>query len=389
MVSTSGLEVAERIKAFKKTDEIQSNFKVGPVGFAFEVGLREEFNDNVNLASTGRQSDWITGPHVVTHMDWAFSQINKLGLTMDLGYDKYLNHPELDTQNILVKPGSVLDFDFFVKDIHFNLHDRLAIQQDPTSTTQLSNTSSFRRMSNIIGLQADWDLNKVILSAGYDHEMFKTLDDTYSYLDQDTDTFRVRAGYRAISPLVAGVQTSVSRTEYKQTFQNNSTSVSPGAYASIIASEYLQAEVDLSYQMSSFDTGGAVGDNSRFESLVFSAMIQNQLNRWMNHSLRAARYTPLGIGSNYTDIYEINYDASFDVVRDVSLNAGGFVQFYEDSPSDQSESGTRFGLRFQAGYQLFETTRLTLSLQRIQKFSDRTGNDFDQNRITFDVLHRF
>jgi hypothetical protein len=403
--STSGLELAEAIKAKKKSEPGPANLRLGPVNFSFDAGLREEYNDNVMVSNQSREDDLITTPHIATRIYWPITSLNKLDLIVDLAYSKYMNHSDLDTQSLLVKPGSMLNFDFFVRDIHFNLHDRISIEQDPTTSTQVSNVGVFRRTSNTIGLGFEWDLNRLLLDGGFDYDTLSCSDSQFKSLDMSTSTFRVRVGYRAVSPLVLGVVSSYWKTEYDQSVQNNSSTYSEGVFGNMIFSEYLRGELEVDYQMSKYDTGGSIGDNSQFDSPVFSASLVNQLNRWYSHSMKIGRKTMAGVGSNFTETYNLDYDANVEIFRNIATSIGGFVEKYEDSGSESTvqtstqtisqsisqagDKGLRYGIRLQLSYQLFEAAHVGLGYQRTEKDSDFGTSSYDQNRVTIDMNYRF
>lgn len=389
-MSTTGPESAEaRSEAKRNRDGGAYNMKVGAVQARLSAGISGEYNDNIGISSSRREDDFITTPHLGVDIQWPISQMNTLDLSLGISYAKYMNHPSQDTSTILIKPDSLLDFDFYVKDIHFNLHDRISIQQDPTQLSQLSNLATFRRLENTAGLGAEWDLNTVMLEGGYDLNLFHSLEDRFAFLDHLTHTFKGRVGVRASSSLTVGVLGNYSFTEYDQRVQNNGSSYSPGVFAEAVISEYLRGNATVSFQGSQFDRGGTIMDNSSFSSVVYSFGLQHQLNRFVNHSASYSRFTTLGIGSNFTDTHDLNYQVSLEVIQRVTTGVSFFHQWFEDSASLSAEKGTRFGISPTIGYELSPNTHLSLSYQYNQRDSDLSANDYDQNRVTLDLNHQF
>src|ERR1022692_3627264 len=43
------------------------NLKIGPVTLRADAGSTVSYNDNINLANTGRQEDWIITPNLNVH----------------------------------------------------------------------------------------------------------------------------------------------------------------------------------------------------------------------------------------------------------------------------------------------------------------------------------
>jgi hypothetical protein len=388
-VSETGPDSAENRKSVKTFDRGPSNLRVGPVELKFDGGLNQEFNDNINLAATQKEGDWITSPHIGMHAHWPISQLNSLDIILELAYAKYWQHPELDTSTILIRPNSVLDFDLYIKDIHINFYDKIALQQDPATDPQLSNLAAFRRLTNSGGFDAEWDLNKLFVGGGYENDVFKALDDQFAALNRMSHTVRGKVGVRAASTLNVGVLSSYSINEYEQPIQNNSQNYYTGIFADSIISEYMQARATVGYENFSFDQSGTIGDSSNFESIVYAASLQNQLNRWLSHSGEFRRFATLGIGNNFVDIYELNYQANTDIIRNVASSITFYYQWYHDSPSALAEQGTRYGIGGQLGYQLFEATTLRAGYQRTEKDSNLSVNDYIQNRFFIDVMHQF
>jgi len=387
-ISRTGVEAADALKDERLLQKNDYNLKLGTMEFRFDGGLRQEYNDNIGLTENSKQDDFITSPHVGMEVDWPLSQLNGLNLKLDLAYAKYWNHPELDSTTILITPGSLLDFNIFVHDIHFNVHDRLAIQQDPTAVPQLSNLATFRRLTNTAGASMEWDLNKVLVQGGFDHDTFTSLESRFDTLNHATDTVYTKVGCRVSEPWVVGVTGSYTMTEYDKAFQNGSTGYSGGVFADVVISEYLRGSGDVRFQQSNYDRGGAILDNQDFQSMVFSFSLQNQLNRFINQTAEIHRSAEAGIGSNFTDVYQANYKIAGEFIRNISSSLTFFVEHFEDSQSITSERGFRYGISPQLEYQLFERTRLALGYQRTVKDS-QLALDYEQNRFFIDVSHRF
>lgn len=389
-VSMTGVEAANMARdARQQIDDSQATMRVGKVTFRVAAGLRQEYNDNIGLAATGREHDFITSPHLTLGAHWPVSQLNSLDLVLGLSYEKYWEHPSLDSNSILVSPSTMLDFNVYVGDVRINVHDIPSVQQDPLSTSQLSNVTTFRRLSNTAGIAADWDLNKFIVGAGYDYTLFRSLESGYDYLDQDSHEFHGRIGYRYAPQLTLGVQASYVITDYVQNVQNNGDTWSAGGYADAILSEYLRGSASVSFQGSKFDNNGTIGDTSGFNSVVFTATLNNQLNRWLNHALTLRRYTTLGIGTNFTDVYRVDYSVNAEVIQQVTTSLNFYHEWFADSSGPGAQKGTRWGVGPTLGYQVTPSTRLTIGYQRTERDVNSNFFDYTQNVAFIDVNHQF
>src|SRR5437870_3947547 len=119
-------------------ENIPYNLRLGPVRFLFSTTLGIEYNDNINLAETGQEDDVIIRPQFNLDAIWPVTALNTLKLDIGMGYAFYINHPNANTNGVIISPGSQLSFDIFIQDFRINLHDRFSLQQDPVAEAELS-----------------------------------------------------------------------------------------------------------------------------------------------------------------------------------------------------------------------------------------------------------
>ena len=82
--SLAGEEAAEARE--QDVSRIPYNLELGPVRFRLSATVGVEYNDNVNYAEVGKQSDWIFTPNVNVDAIWPITQLNTLRL--DLGISR-------------------------------------------------------------------------------------------------------------------------------------------------------------------------------------------------------------------------------------------------------------------------------------------------------------
>ena len=73
-----------------------------------------EFNDNIALSETNRQSDFIFRPVLNIDSEWRISDLNTLRFNIGISYAKYFSHSEFDTKGVLISPTSELALTFFL-----------------------------------------------------------------------------------------------------------------------------------------------------------------------------------------------------------------------------------------------------------------------------------
>ncbi len=391
------------------------HLKIGQVRFKIGLGLNQEYNDNITLSKGALQeSDFITTPNVDLNVFWPFSKLNTLDMGLGLGYSKYWQHPDLDTQSLLIDPKSLLDFNIYVGDIRFTLYEKISIQEDPISQPQLSGTSKFRRLENTMGIRANWDLNRIVLGGGYDRYTFKALDkggsvttnngqtanqggngttnngQTVGGLDHDVDSLFGQIGYKMNPKMLAGLRGNFSETTYSGTQQNGSSSKSVAIFLDGELTHHISAGLSAGYQMQTFASGGSINDNSNFESYIFQMSVKHEVNRFFSHNLSLSRYSLAGIGTNFSETQEFDYSVDWDFIKDVQLTASAFFQTLKDSGAGpNSESADRYGLSLKGVHKLFRSWDLGLGYDLMVKDSNIPENDYLQNRVYLNLTYSF
>ena len=85
--------------------------KQGDFRMLVTPSLELDWNDNINLASSGQLQDFIVRPMVGVNLSYPLTYRNVLRLNMGIGYDAYLEHPNYSGVRVL--SGSMLSFDTY------------------------------------------------------------------------------------------------------------------------------------------------------------------------------------------------------------------------------------------------------------------------------------
>ena len=370
-------------------DQIPYNLLLGPVRFRFSITTGIEYNDNINLSETNQQSDIIIRPQFNIDAIWPITQLNTLRLDLGLGYGFYLDHPNANTNGVLISPGSQLSFDIFVMDWRINIHDRFSLQQDPVGQLQLSNVVDYGRFENTAGISALWDLNKAVLTFGYDHYNYVSTTDTFSYLDRSAEQLTFSAYFALTSTTGAGIESSVVFNSYDQSFLNDSVSYSVGPFVETQITNYLKLRAAAGYQFIDFDGGGFVNDASDSSDYYANVLISHRINAAITQTISAGHESQLGVNSNYVALNYVRHTASWNIINSVLLASELFYEDGDDSGGIFSEHIQRYGGALTLGYQLTPHVTLGLRYQYTQKQSDQPLRDYKQNRVSLDGTYSF
>src|SRR6516165_7120895 len=289
------------------------NLQLGPVLARFSTSLGLEFNDNITLSENGRESDLIVRPSLGANVVWQVSELNALRLDLGIGYAAYVNHSQFNTQGLLIAPQSALAFDVYIGDFRITLFDQFSLLQNPVDEIDLANVGRFPRFENAAGITVLWDLNKVILTAGYTHYNFQSLESNFSYLDRNEEQFVFSGSVRATNTLSVGVRATAGIVNYNHNFNNDSVWYSFGPFLETQLTPYIHVSLEGGYQGGSFNTGGLNNDTSGLSTLYARLQITHRVNRYITETFDVGRDAMLGFTTNTTELTYARYGAVWRV----------------------------------------------------------------------------
>jgi hypothetical protein len=367
------------------------NIKAGPVNLKVNSGTRITYNDNINLSEFNRLDDVIITPYTNITAVWPVTQANTLRVSLGIAYDKHLFNPEADSKAPILSSDSQtgFDFDIVAGDFRFNIYDYISYEQDPIEDGAISNSLNFGRLINRAGVDATWDLNDVELLLGFFQENYWSLTDEFDYLDRSTQGVRAKASFQVGPETVTGVQAVGTLNDYDGNIQNDGTRLSVGPFIRSKISEHITAGASAMAELGEFDTGGLNGDQEDLSSYSLAGDISHRVNRHFKHDLFVSRNVDLGTFSNFTEIWEVRYDTSWNVMRDVIFSTTAFVEFGDQSGGLVGDSYTRYGAGCSLGRSWTKKFTTTLSYLFTEKDSELFGRDYYQNKVTLDLRYNF
>lgn len=370
-------------------DRLPYNLLLGPVRFRLSATLGVEYNDNINLSEVNKQEDVIIRPQVTVNAIWPVTQLNTLTIDFGLGYAWYLDHSNANTNGLLISPGSQIAFDVFIGDFRINFHERPSLQQDPIAQLALSNVVDYGRFENTAGVSVLWDLNKAILTLGYDHYNYISTVEDFEYLDRNAELLSGTISFAATSTTNVGLEAYSAFTYYDQNVLNDSNNYSLGAFVETQLTTNLKLRVAGGYQWIEFDNNGIVGDSSDLSDYYANVLIGHRLNAFIKHSLSAGHESQLGVNSNYIVLNYIRHTVNWNIIRNTLLGTEVFYEDADDSGGFISEHLHRYGGAATVGYQLTPHVTLGLRYQYTQKDSDVAFRDYKQHRVSVDGTYSF
>jgi len=375
-------------------EHIPYNLLMGPIRFRVSATLGVEYNDNINLAEVNTQEDVIIRPQVNVNAIWPVTQLNTLRLDLGLGYAFYIDHSNADTSGVLISPGSQLAFDIFIGDFRINFHERPSLQQDPIAELALSNVVDYGRFENTVGVSVLWDLNKAVVTLGYDHYTYISTTSTFNYLNRNAEELSGNVDFAVSSTTNVGLESYAVFNYYDQNVLNDSTDYAIGAFAETQLTNYLKVRVAGGYQWISFNNGGVVStgpfhDSGKLSDYYANILISHRINPAIVQSLSAGHESQLGVNSNYITLNYIRHTVSWNIIRNTLLSTEFFYEDADESGGFIREHLHRFGGAIAVGYQLTPHITLGLRYQYTQKDSNVPLRDYTQNRVSLDGTYSF
>lgn len=384
-VSLSGESVAEELR--QSGVDQPYNLKVGPMSVRMDAGVTTTYNDNINLSKTAPISDFTFTPSTSIHGLWQVSELNTLSFNIGLGYQMYASHSEDDC--ILLAPDSEAQFNFFVGDVLFTVHDAFSYQQDPTQIGQLSNTVRLARFTNDFGIRAKWDMSSYVLSLDYDHTNFWVTQSVYNYLTNQSDALAPTVTFNIDKAIQAGLSMSVSDTRYDKNVQNDNRSLSVGPFVTASITKSLSVSARGGGYFSSYDKGGTNGDSQDLSSYYFSVGINHQITDSINESLTAGREFIPGLTSNYTERLYANYTVTWQATSYLNAGVNLLWENLTDSQATVHETSDRYGFGLNINDSLSQHATVSLNYQYLVKNANPSLLSYEQNQVTAGVNYQF
>ena len=365
------------------------NLLVGPVRFRVSATMGIEYNDNINYAEVNKESDVIFHPQVNLDAIWPITQLNTLTLDIGLGYSIYVDHSNANTNGLLISPHSQIAFDIFVQDFRINIHDRFSIQQDPIAEAAISNQVDYGRFENTGGISVLWDLNKVILTLGYDHYTYISTTSDFDYLNRNAEELSGTAAIAVSNTTNVGVESYAVFNYYGQNVLNDSTDYAVGGFVESQVTNNIRFRAAGGYQNINFDSGGTVMDFSDVSDYYVNLILTHRINSALRQTISAGHENQLGVNSNSIRLNYVRHTVDWNIIRNTLLSTEFFYEDAKESGGFIDEHFHRYGGAITLGYQFTPHVTLGLRYQITNKDSDVVLRSYLQNRVSLDGTYSF
>ena len=349
-----------------------------------------DWNDNVNISKSNPESDFILRPLLQLNASYPISQYNLLSLNVGAGYDKYFNHDRYSTW--LLQSGTELSFDIYVKDFWFNLHDRVNYVQDTSQQPALSGTATYATLNNTAGLSATWDLNKLTLSAGYDHQnIISPISQTYESQDGATEMVYARAGLEVYPGVTPGIEGTASFTTYDQMVLNDNNSYSAGVYADWQPGKAFRVQPRVGYTIFQFQHTSTAIQTSDLNSWYADLNLTHQITDAIGYTLDAGHEVQTGIQSDAIEDWYVRPAIRWDIIKHVGLNTSFSYEHGKQGVGNVlgnlSENFDWLGASVGVNYSILKKLSLGLNYRLTLRSSNIANNEYTQNVLGISLTY--
>lgn len=392
-------------------EETKYNLRLGPIHLNMAAGLELEYDDNVNLANNrlpgnlGPQEDLFLRPLLNVTASWQVTHINRLSLRLGLAYEFSLNDSRgSQVSPFTLSPDSEIGFDIFIGDVRINLHDRFALQNNPTSQATINNNGNYSLFMNTAGVSILWNLNDVVVSGGYDYIIERYTGGSTQRNDRDGHQLQLAVAFLLNETTTSGIQSSAL--------------FSTGGGASAGKQTLLSLGPFLEFQLTPFTRFLLSGGIQQFESQGFSSdaprnrfgvretgtqnggstsdigyywtvAAHNKLNLWYSHSLTAGHERQPGFDANYVDIDYIRYTGSWQANTKIILEFITGFEHYKEAQGFAPESLDRWHVGLGFSYQLRQNLSTRFRYSHYSRDSNIAFRDYQQNVTTIGFAYDF
>lgn len=367
----------------RQTESLPYTVKMGDFRLLLTPSLGLDWNDNINISGGSSQEDFILRPLLRLNASYPITRHNLLRLNLGVGYDHYFNHDQYS--GFRLQSGSEISFDTYVKDFWFNFHDRFEYTQDSAGHSAVANSGRYGGFDNTVGLTATWDLQDLVLTAGYDHNNFISSSSEFSYTDRSTEMFVSRAGFRIHPRLTVGIEGTAALTSYDEKLLNDNTSYSGGIYADWRPGNYFSIQPRVGYTYYDFDQTSpfirAVDQDGWYADITLS----HHITEAMTYSLTAGRELRLGIQADSMEDWYVRPNLNWRALDDLNLNV--FLSYETGSQGSSRQIGALaeeydwFGAGLGLSYPLMKKLTASLNYRLTIRSSDALSRDYTQNVV--------
>ncbi len=210
-------------------------------------------------------------------------------------------------------------------------------------------------------------------------------------LERSVDTLFVKPSYQVTPAVKVGVDASASFVRFNESIQNNGDNYMVGPFTDIALTQSTHLYAEGGYQDFTFKHDGTVADTSDARTWYARVDLANRLSDVFDHHLTFTRSAEVGFGSNFYELYHVEYAADWRIRDNITFDPSVFYEHYTTSaPTGQTgEKADRVGASIGLRYIVNPSLTLGLDYRYIYKDSNLPDLDYRQNLVLLSLYYNF
>lgn len=383
--SMAGQASAEAMRA--QLESLPYTFKTGDFRLLVSPSLGLDYNDNINVSKDDPLDDFILRPFVQFNASYPIGKRNLLQLDIGVGYDAYLNHHEYSGPRL--RSGSQVAFDLFTGDFRFDFHDRFEYVGDAAGTAAVANNANYQYFQNIVGVSVNWDLQDVVLTAGYDHLNYISQSSSYDYLNHATEMFLARAGLKVHPELTIGAEGTAAPTRYDQNVLNNNVGYSAGIYGAWNPGPNFSLQPRFGYAYYDFQQTSSSITAKNEGTWYADITLQHRPTAAIAYGVSVGHELKLGIQSDLIEDTYLRPTVTWGVLKNVSVQAGVFYEHGTERGGTVTleENYDWYGGNIGATWSFMKNLQASLNYRLTLRSSNQASREYTQNLVSLLITY--
>jgi opacity protein-like surface antigen len=394
LVQVISLRGQERVRTAAGQLEIESFrnpeafFRIGPTEEVLIGSVGVGYTDNANLTPTNKVSNLSFNQSLTLNATWVLSHLNQLNFNLAGQVTENFYGNGTRQLDFSIAPGSLLQFQFVVSDVHVRLYDHFANVQNPTTDPTATDTANLNDFTNTVGAVVDTDLNLAVLSLFVDYT-YNNQSGTNVAGQSNPDTTGIRNSYRVGSsvsfnwtPAISyGIETTATQSNGSHTANVDSVNVGPFVRGKLTP----LTDFSLAGGVSLYSTIGPIPPTTYY----FNGVIRHQLSRNLQLILSALHDLVFTTSTNLVEETVFRVGTQLNLTRFFTLTAGPFVDIGNEKTGSTPGRFTQFGVGAGVGWKPHKRWSADLSYNFLRLESDIASNNYIQNSLALSLNYAF
>ncbi len=366
---------------------------VGPFRGTIYLGVGVQVDDNADLSSSKAKSEALFNQSLGADVKWDLSHLNEIDLRLGATLSEIVGGTTNRAVQLAIEPDSKIELKLVAGDFLFQVHDYFSIIQDPAQDPGASNQNSLNRITNDAGVQVNWFLAKLILTAGFDYSY--SSDDGTGGNGNTNNINGLRSTIRpSLAAAVALTPTMNTGLEfvYSKTLSSSNNSgfatANSGEISSAAVGPFLRGKltrlITLDLAAGLYDTDG---QGIKPIDYYISLNVTHQISRYLQYVASFNRDLEFSTGTDVTKNNRFALGTRYLLRRNLTFSTDGFVGLGRVISGQNPGNFTQYGVDVGFGYNL--SRRITTSLGYQFVLRDADLGYYQRNLVDFNVSYAF